>query len=49
MSQILKEKPYFMSRALQKIVGKMQKFKVEEEQLRLKQMKIIERQNKYGT
>ena len=43
------EKPYFMSRALQKIVGKMQKFKVEEEQLRLKQMKIIERQNKYGT
>ena len=32
------EKPYFMSKGLQKIVGKMQQFNVEQEQHRLDQM-----------
>jgi choline transporter-like protein 2/4/5 len=43
------EKPYFMSRGLQKIVGKMQKFNVEKEQHKLDHMKRMERRNKYGT
>ena len=43
------ERPYFMSKGLQKIVGKMQKFNVEKEEHRLEQMKRQEKQNKYGT
>lgn len=43
------EKPYFMSRGLQKIVGKMQKFNVEKEEHRLEQVRRMEHQKKYGT
>ena len=43
------ERPYFMSKGLQKIVGKMQKFNVEKEEHRLEQMKRQEKHNKYGT
>ena len=43
------EKPYFMSRGLQKIVGKMQKFNVQKEEHRLEQVRRREHQKKYGT
>ena len=43
------ERPYFMSRGLQKIVGKMQKFNVDKEQHRLEVKKRQEKQQKYGT
>ena len=42
------ERPFFMSRGLQKIVGKMQKFNVKEEQHKLDQMKRQEKHQKYG-